>query len=168
MKKKARCGQICGQGNSTTVLPNFQRKESGVIAKIKKRLQHFGKSNRFGVPAPKPGAIPNFAKPGYSVGVFSDVVKYVVKGYFRPEKGRSQEEKVIVPQGFPIFGFFDRGWSENHSPIRGAVNCATPGYSLVNPAGAFYQGSHISKLRFTRIIRYEKGKRIQNPAKHGA
>ena len=22
----ARCGQICGQGNSTTVLPNFQRK----------------------------------------------------------------------------------------------------------------------------------------------
>ena len=91
-----------------------------------------------------------------------------VKGYFRPEKGRSQEEKVIVPQGFPIFGFFDRGWSENHSPIRGAVNCATPGYSLVNPAGAFYQGSHISKLRFTRIIRYEKGKRIQNPAKHGA
>ena len=28
-------------------------------------MQHFGKSNRFGVPAPKPGAIPNFAKPGY-------------------------------------------------------------------------------------------------------
>ena len=81
--------------------------------------QYFGKSNRFGVPAPKPGAIPNFAKPGYSAGVFSDVVKYVVKGYFRPEKGRSQEEKVIVPQGFPIFGFFDRGWSENHSPIKG-------------------------------------------------
>ena len=26
LKKNARCGQICGQGNSTTVLPNFQRK----------------------------------------------------------------------------------------------------------------------------------------------
>ena len=47
---------------------------------------------------PKPSAIPNFAKPGYSVGVFSDVVKHVVKGYFRPERGRSQEEKVLVPQ----------------------------------------------------------------------
>ena len=61
-------------------------------------MQHFGKSNRFGAPAPKPGAIPNFAKPGYSVGVFSDVVK----SYFRPEQGRSQEEKVLAPQR--VFG----------------------------------------------------------------
>ena len=30
--------------------------------------------------APKPGAIPNFAKPGYSVEDFAVVVKYVVKG----------------------------------------------------------------------------------------
>ena len=51
---------------------------------------------------PKPSAIPNFAKPGYSVGVFSDVVKHVVKGYFRPEQGRSQEEKVLAPQR--VFG----------------------------------------------------------------
>ena len=26
LKGNARCGQICGQRNSTTVLPNFQRK----------------------------------------------------------------------------------------------------------------------------------------------
>ena len=26
LREKARCGQICGQGNCTTVLPNFQRK----------------------------------------------------------------------------------------------------------------------------------------------
>src|SRR5574344_339438 len=54
---------------------------------------------------PKPSAIPNFAKPGYSVGVFSDVVKHVVKGYFRPERGRSQGEKVLVPQR--VFGLSD-------------------------------------------------------------
>ena len=30
-------------------------------------------------PGPKPGAIPNFAKPGYSVEDFAVVVKYVVK-----------------------------------------------------------------------------------------
>ena len=29
--------------------------------------------------APKPGAIPNFAKPGYSVEDFAVMVKYVVK-----------------------------------------------------------------------------------------
>ena len=26
LRENARCGQICGQGNSTTGLPNFQRK----------------------------------------------------------------------------------------------------------------------------------------------
>ena len=59
IRMMCRCGQICGQGNSTTVLPNFQRKESGVIAKIKGSMQHFGKSNRFGVPAPKASALPS-------------------------------------------------------------------------------------------------------------
>ena len=55
---------------------------------------------------PKPSAIPNFAKPGYEVENFSDVVKHVVKGYFRPEQGRSQEEKVLVPQRvFELAGF---------------------------------------------------------------
>ena len=63
LREIARCGQICGQGNSTTVLPNFQRKQSGVIAKIKGSKQHFGKSNRFGVPAPKPGALPTGPHP---------------------------------------------------------------------------------------------------------
>ena len=51
---------------------------------------------------PKPSAIPNFAKPGYEVKNFSEVVKHVVKGYFRPEQGRSQEEKVLAPQR--VFG----------------------------------------------------------------
>ena len=60
---------------------------------------------RFGAPAPKPSAIPNFAKPGYEVKNFSDVVKHVVKGYFRPEQGRSQEEKVLAPQR--VFGLGD-------------------------------------------------------------
>ena len=54
---------------------------------------------------PKPSAIPNFAKPGYEVKNFSDVVKHVVKGYFRPEQGRSQEEKVPAPQR--VFGLVD-------------------------------------------------------------
>ena len=58
---------------------------------------------------PKPSAIPNFAKPGYSVGDFSDVVKHVVKGYFRPEQGRSQEEKVLAPQRvFELAGCYRR------------------------------------------------------------
>lgn len=57
----------------------------------------FGAARFYGnlcVPAPKPSAIPNFAKPGYEVKIFSDVVK----GYFSPEQGRSQEEKVLAPQ----------------------------------------------------------------------
>ena len=54
---------------------------------------------------PKPSAIPNFAKPGYEVKNFSDVVKHVVKGYFRPEKGRSQEEKALQLQW--VFGLGD-------------------------------------------------------------
>ena len=76
---------------------------------------------RFGAPAPKPSAIPNFAKPGYSVGVFSDVVKHVVKGYFRPEHGRSQEEKVLVPQR--VFGLVDfTGANRAPTPKAGALH----------------------------------------------
>ena len=62
LRENARCGQICGQGNSTTVLPNFQRKQSGVFAKIKGSIQHLERSNRFGVPAPKVSAIPYYSK----------------------------------------------------------------------------------------------------------
>ena len=54
---------------------------------------------------PKPSAIPNFAKPGYEVKNFLDVVKHVVKGYFRPEQGRSQEEKILESQR--VFGLVD-------------------------------------------------------------
>ena len=65
-------------------------------------MQHFGKSNRFGVPVPKSSAIPNFAKPGYSVKNFSDVVKHVVKSHFRPQFLKSQGRKVLEPQR--VFG----------------------------------------------------------------
>ena len=72
---------------------------------------------------PKPSAIPNFAKPGYSVGVFSDVVKHVVKGYFRPEQGRSQEEKVPAPQR--VFGLVDfTGANRAPAPKEGEIPTA--------------------------------------------
>ena len=79
---------------------------------------------------PKPSAIPNFAKPGYSVGVFGDVVKHVVKGYFRPEQGRSQEEKVLVPQR--VFGLTDfTGANRAPAPKTGAIpNYAELGWGL--------------------------------------
>ena len=81
-------------------------------------LVDFTGANR--APAPKPSAIPNFAKPGYSVGDFSDVVKHVVKGYFRPEQGRSQEEKVLVPQR--VFGLVDfTGANRPPAPKPGAL-----------------------------------------------
>ena len=72
---------------------------------------------------PKPSAIPNFAKPGYEVKNFSDVVKHVVKGYFRPEQGRSQEEKVLVPQR--VFGLVDfTGANRAPAPKAGALPTA--------------------------------------------
>ena len=63
LRENARCGQICGQGNSTTVLPNFQRELSGIITKLKGSMQHLEQSNRFGVPAPKAGALPTALHP---------------------------------------------------------------------------------------------------------
>ena len=69
---------------------------------------------------PKPSAIPNFAKPGYEVKNFSDVVKHVVKGYFRPEQGRSQEEKALEPQR--VFG---------SAPFCGAVGAPAPKPSAI-------------------------------------
>lgn len=71
-------------------------------------------------PGPKPGAIPNFAKPGYSVKDFVVVVKHVVKGYFRPERGRSQGEKVLAPQRvFGLAGFCRRFGAP--APKEGAI-----------------------------------------------
>ena len=55
------------KGNSTTFSGNFQERRLGEIGGKRGSAQHFGQSNRFGAPAPKPGAIPNFAKPGCSV-----------------------------------------------------------------------------------------------------
>ena len=49
---------------------------------------------------PKSSAIPNFAKPGYEVKVFSDVVKHVVKSHFRPQFLKSQGRKALEPQRF--------------------------------------------------------------------
>ena len=58
LKENARCGQICGQENSTTVLPNFQRKYLRDFVDKQGSMQHLEQSNRFGVPAPKAGALP--------------------------------------------------------------------------------------------------------------
>ena len=79
---------------------------------------------------PKPSAIPNFAKPGYEVKNFSDVVKHVVKGYFRPEQGRSQEEKVPAPQR--VFGLVDfTAANRAPAPKPSAIpNFAKPGWGL--------------------------------------
>ena len=81
---------------------------------------------------PKPSAIPNFAKPGYEVEHLSDVVKHVVKGYFRPEQGRSQEEKVLAPQR--VFGLADfTGANRAPAPKPSAIpNFAKPGYEVKN------------------------------------
>jgi hypothetical protein len=83
-------------------------------------MQHFGKSNRFGVPAPKSSAIPNFAKPGYSVKVFSDVVKHVVKSHFRPQILKSQGRKVLEPQRFFGLRIFP-GTSDRSAPKSSAL-----------------------------------------------
>ena len=53
-------------------------------------------------PGPKPGAIPNFAKPGYSIGIISNMVK----GYFRPKRGRSQGGKCWHLQNTNLFQHF--------------------------------------------------------------
>ena len=72
LREKARCGQICGQRNSTTFLPNFQRRLYGVIAKLKGSMQHLEQSNRFGVPAPKSSALPTGPHPDY----MDDIIHY--------------------------------------------------------------------------------------------
>ena len=67
---------------------------------------------------PKPSAIPNFAKPGYSI--FSVAVKHVVKGPCSREFAREE--------GAETFGFtrdsglsdFSRTWGVLHAPKRAA------------------------------------------------
>ena len=69
---------------------------------------------------PKSSAIPNFAKPGYSVKDFSDVVKHVVKSHFRPQFLRSQGRKVLEPQRFFGLRIFP-GTSGRSAPKPGAL-----------------------------------------------
>ena len=57
LREKARCGQICGQGNSTTFLTYFQRRYLRGFTEKEGSMQHLEQSSRFGVPAPKPGAL---------------------------------------------------------------------------------------------------------------
>ena len=79
---------------------------------------------------PKPSAIPNFAKPGYEVKNFLDVVKHVVKGYFRPEQGRSQGEKVPASQRvFELAGCYRRFGASAPKPSA-IPNFAKPGWGL--------------------------------------
>ena len=72
---------------------------------------------------PKSSAIPNFAKPGYSVEEFSDVVKHVVKSHFRPQILKSQERKVLEPQRFFGLWIF-LGRSGRSAPKAGALPTA--------------------------------------------
>ena len=87
LRENARYGQICGQRNTTTFLTNFQRRLYGVIAKLKGSIQHLEQSNRFGVPAPKPGALPIAlhldGEKTYEIVVLTELVKIVVKPLLR-------------------------------------------------------------------------------------
>ena len=74
--------------------------ESGDICGEMGGFQYFRKGGEVDRSAPKSSAIPNFAKPGYSVKDFSDVVKHVVKSHFRPQVLKSQGRKVLEPQRF--------------------------------------------------------------------
>ena len=113
-------------------------------------------------PGPKPGAIPNFAKPGYSIGVFGDVVKHVVKGYFRPEQGRSQAEKVLALQR--VFGLGDfTGANRAPAPKPGALPTGPhPDMNSCSTRNVLYTKNEekaiISFCR-TREIWLEKGRR---------
>ena len=59
LERNARCGQICGQGNSTTFSGNFQERLLGEIGEKQGSVQHFRKSNQFGAPAPKEDVLSN-------------------------------------------------------------------------------------------------------------
>ena len=105
----------------------------GEFAEKKRRLQHFGKSNRFGVPAPKPGAIPNFAKPGYEVEDFAVVVKYVVK--------------EILPHFRETFKSGDWGKLGRNRGVRNISDSRT-GLVFRLPNQARYQTSLSPDIRF--------------------
>ena len=74
----------------------------------------------------------------WSWGNLPKVVKLVVKGYFRPEQGRSQEEKVPAPQR--VFGLacFCR-WFGASAPKAGALPTALhPVIPFIDPAGRIH------------------------------
>ena len=66
------------------------------------------------------------------------MVKHVVKGYFRPEQGRSQEEKVLVPQRVFGLAWFCRRFGDP-APKAGALPTALhPVIPFVDPAGRIH------------------------------
>ena len=76
---------------------------------------------------PKPSAIPNFAKPGYSI--FTVVVKHVVKEPCSREFARGKGAKTIgFARGFGLSDF-SRTWGVLHAPKPSAIpNFAKPGW----------------------------------------
>ena len=109
---------------------------------------------------PKSSAIPNFAKPGYSVEDFSDVVKHVVKSHFRPQFLKSQRRKVLEPQRFLGLAGFP-GRSGRSAPKSSAIpNFAKPGYSV----GSFSDVvKHVVKSHFRPRILKSQGRKVLEP-----
>ena len=103
--------------------------------------------------SPKSSAIPNFAKPGYSVEDFSDVVKHVVKSHFRPQFLKSQGRKVIKLQRvFGLAPFRER--SDRSAPKAGALPTALhPVIKLFYPAGRIHPNQAPYQLGHTRILK---------------
>ena len=95
---------------------------SHCINDYKGRWSEWGDSNSRHL-EPKSSALPTGPHPDMKLGNPPEVVKHVVKGYFRPEQGRSQEEKVLVPQR--VFGLVDfTGANRAPAPKAGALPTA--------------------------------------------
>ena len=104
LRENARCGQICGQGNSTTFSKNFQRRYLRGFAKIKGSIQYLKQSNQFGVPAPKAGALPTALHPG------------TIGNYTPPQ--RKNQSKFAAYGENKQGGFSAPTYSLYHSPCR--------------------------------------------------
>ena len=109
---------------------------------------------------PKSSAIPNFAKPGYSVRELSDVVKHVVKSHFRPQFLKSQGRKVLEPQRF--FGLrIYPGRSDRSAPKSSAIpNFAKPGYKVEDVSDVV---KHVVKSHFRPQVLKSQGKKALEP-----
>ena len=86
LKENARCGQICGQENCATFSLNFQRQFLRGLTDKQGTMQHFEQSNRFGVPAPKAGALPTALH-------LDTVVFYAILGH--KSRGKGTRKRIV-------------------------------------------------------------------------